>query len=293
MSESSSEQATRIAFDANDAADNGDWDRAESLYREALSAFEAIEDWYQAAICRVNLAQIVHRPDDPTEGCSLLQESLAEFEASGHTNEAEQVKALIAELCDQEVQSLSSEVLASIHNNTVAFLTIASDEHEAFRDSILEAADRAKQLGDANASAYLAGIARLLNEGITMLDDITPSIPEIYQPAWNTLSAHLMGHPVPPTRGLPNEVLNVIINDAAAALTHQPEARDVVLGDVSAAAQSAKQMGRTEESAFLTAITRLLAEGPSVLDDIQQEVPLTYRDAWKLLADHLQKSGRD
>jgi hypothetical protein len=128
---------------------------------------------------------------------------------------------------------------------------------------------------------------RLLEEDISALDAISPSIPDTYRPAWNLLVNHLMGQPAPPIRGLSNDVLNVIINDAAAALTHQPEARDTVHADIDAAARSAHAMQRPDESAFLNAIARLLATGPAALDSIQQDVPPLYRDAWDLLADYL------
>lgn len=84
---------------ADQAIQRGDLQEAERLCRQALDEFEVLDDRQSIAMTKALLGQILIATKHREDGCGLLHEARAIFEALDAMYEAQQVQALIDERC--------------------------------------------------------------------------------------------------------------------------------------------------------------------------------------------------
>ena len=103
-----------------------DWAEAEQLCREVLGEYEELNDQQNMAMSKALLGQILIAAKQREEGCILLQDALAIFEALDAPYEASQVKALIAERCGMAASLTEDGAIRRLMEIIAAFTAASS-----------------------------------------------------------------------------------------------------------------------------------------------------------------------
>ncbi len=103
-------------------------------------------------------------------------------------------EALSAHLRGEPVRGLTKEDINTVLTNSIAVLLEQPEMLEEWRGQMIDAIGQAEQVEDHESAAFLGAMVRLLDEGADAVDDITPTIPDIYLNPWEALRRYLEEH---------------------------------------------------------------------------------------------------
>ncbi len=141
---------------------------------------------------------------------------------------------------------------------------------------------------DVDEEGLFIALIRLIREGNSATESITPSVPKVYRDAWDAFVAQLQSG-----RNLNNEQINQLLNNTAAVLISAVDQQEAWLETLDDLAKQASTANDPDTAGFAEALSRLVREGAGAADTITSDVPAPYRAAWDSLLERLRSDNEE
>ncbi len=181
------EAAVAQAKLADLAIRRGDYDEAERLFRRALETLKSLGDLQGVALSQAHLARVLIATNRKDEGCALFEQAAKTLREIGDA-QADAVEADWHKHCGgSDAPAPPTDPFDVIANYTIAVLTTASEQREAWFKNVRKVRAQAAQHNDAPMVALLDAVTKLLLGDDPA--DIAPQLEGPYKACWERIVA--------------------------------------------------------------------------------------------------------